>query len=274
MSFDNMYQHANQHFEFKIIDDMNQTQTRGIVLNLKMTDGRFKISVPQSIPSTLSGYRVDFWADENGNGVYDFDHALENTLQSTQLDHSWRVFLDDTAPRDEFTKVTHVDQSYLLAFRHHLGDFVDLNEFPDRGPVKPPLDIVFGGATINIKNIDKVPPGTMAQIRVATPTGHIVGLYRFRTFSLAPVPPATFSLASFFIPNCIDGGDVYVVDLYIDANGNNDGNGNGYDDPSAGPGNDLGWRTPLSPAGPGTAGLTVTFDATDTAGGNVNVGAP
>ncbi len=261
MSFDAMYQHANQHFEFKLVDGANRTATRGIVLNLKMTDGRFKISLPLTIPSDLTGYRVDFWADETGDGKYEFDHAWEKDGEFARLDHSWRVFLDAAAqPPDPFSKVTHVDQSYLLAFEHNLA-FVDLNELPDRGKQDPPSDTNINAA-IHIDGLGA--EGKMAQIRVADPVGHIVGLYRFRTSSLM----------DFIIPGCIEPGNVYTVDLYVDANGNNDANGNGYDDPSKGPGNDLGWRLPPTKAGDGTAGLSVTFNAADTAHGNVDVGPP
>ena len=259
MTFSDMYQHANQRFEFKIIDNTNFVKTRGIVLNLKMTDGHFKITVPLTIPSTLSGYRVDFWADENNNGNYDFDP----NAPYSQLDHSRRVFHDGTGPPDEFAKVTHVDNSYLLGFEHHI-DFVNLNVVPE-GTTPPVIRDTGLDAKIHIDNIDKIGDGKMAQIRVADPSGHIVGLYRFRTSS---------QLADFKIPGCIEQGNLYDVDLYIDANGNNDANGNGYDAPSAGPGNDLGWRQSHQQADKGTGGLSATFDAADAGSGNVDVGPP
>jgi hypothetical protein len=261
MSFDGMYQHANQHFEFVVVDSGNFVQTRGVADNLQMKDGRFKISAPLGVPRGATGYRLDFWADQNNNGKYDFDHAWEKD-EIGRLDHSWRIFLDPAAPQDPAAQVTIANDSYLVAFSHHFGDFVDLNEIPDGVlPRKPPKDTQVPAA-IHIANLGA--DRKMGQIRVADPSGHVVCLYRFKTMAQP----------TFLVPGCVEAGNVYDVDLYIDANGNNDANGNGYDDPSKGPGNDLGWRQRQQQAGDAATGLVVTFDAADVASGNVDVGAP
>jgi hypothetical protein len=123
-------------------------------------------------------------------------------------------------------------------------------------------------ATIHINGLSAPEKGgRMVQIRIADPStfGHVVGLYRF--FRLQGSTENDF-----VIPGCVQQGSFYDVDLYVDANDNNDTNGNGYDDPSKGPGNDLGWRLLHRPAL--DTGLQVTFDAADTATGNVDVGPP
>lgn len=264
MSFNGMYQHVNQLFEFVVVDDSNNVvQTRGIVHPLKWADGNFKISVPQAIPRRNGPYRVDFWADETGDGKYEYDHALDGTLNSSRNDHSWRISLDDKAPFDGYQRVTHTSGGYDVVF-HHFFEFVDLNQFPDpHVPPNPPNDTTVP-AVVHIDNLG-VPEtgGRMVQIRIADPStfGHVVGLYR-----------STTSTQDFFIPGCVEPGNYYDVDIYVDANDNNDTNGNGYDDPSKGPGNDLGWRLLHRPAD--DTGLHVIFNAADTANGNVDVGPP
>ena len=260
VDFTGMYQHVNQLFSFVVVDRNNFVQTRGLVLPLKMTDGRFKISIPQAIPHGDGLYRLDFWADETLNGKYDFDHAWEKD-HFAWLDHSWRISLDDQAPLVPFVTISRAtgSGSYGVEFSHHL-DFVDLNEFPDRQlPKNPPNDTGIP-AVIHIDNLG-AQAGKLAQIRVADPSGHVVGLFRFRTATQV----------DFFIAGCVEPGNYYDVDLYIDANDNNDATGKGYDDPSKGSG-DLGWRLQHQPAD--DTGLHVTFDAAATATGNVDVGPP
>jgi len=277
LSFDGMDQHDDQRFEFKVIDRKNFVQTRGIVYPLKMTvdpldvplGEQFKISVPLAVPKGETGYRVDFWADENNSGSYEFDHSWDYRLQ----DHSWRVLLDDAAPRDAFAKLTHEGDSHGIHFTHHL-DFVDLNEFPDPFPdphplPKNPSTDTMVDAVVHVDNLGT--EGKMVQIRVADLSGHVVGLYR-STSGRGERDAAAPSTQKFTIPGCIEPFGPYDVALYVDANGNNDMRGNGYDDPSKGPGNDLGWRL-LHQLAKGN-GLDVIFDAADTAKGNVDVGPP
>jgi hypothetical protein len=260
MSFNTMYEHVNQLFEFVVVDDSNNlVQTRGIVLPLKMTDGRFKISVPQAIPNRSGPYRIDFWADYTLDGKYNYDHANDQSA-STLNDHSWRVSLDDKAPFDPLQVVTHMNGRYGIDFTHH-REFIDLNEFPDKTlPKKPPIETGMPA----VVHIDNLAEGKMVQFRIADPStfGHVVGLFRFRSSTQV----------DFVIPGCVENGQFYDVDLYVDANGNNDANGNGYDDPSKGPGNDLGWRLLHQPAD--DTGLHVIFNGADTATGNVDVGPP
>ena len=157
--------------------------------------------------------------------------------------------------------VTHPGGSYDIDFTHHV-EFVDLNEFPDPSAFRRTRRTTRGAdAVVHIDNLGA--DGKMVQIRIADPSGHVVGLFRFRSSTQV----------DFMIPGCVETGNSYDVDLYVDANDNNDANGNGYDDPSKGPGNDLGWRLLHQPAGDAT-GLHVTFDAADTATGNVDVGPP
>lgn len=260
MRFDDMYQHVNQLLDFKIIDRNNFVHTHGKVLPLKMTDGRFIISVPNAVPVGETGYRVDFWADQNRNLVYNFDHAWEKGQSFALLDHSWRVFLDESAPPDPHAKVTLADGSFDINFSHHL-DFVDLWQFPDRQPPRSPPNDTGKDALVHIDNL-AVHNGKMAQIRVAELSGHVVGLFRFRGS-----PQLDWR-----IEGCVEPGNFYDVDLYLDANDNNDANGYGYDNPANGPGNDFGWRLRRQQAD--ETGLHVTFDATNASTGNVDVGAP
>jgi hypothetical protein len=266
MRFDGMDQHTGQLFDFKIIDKKNFVQMHGKVLPLRMTHGQFKLFVPRAIPDGATGYRLDFWANEvdfdpdhTGKiNVYEFDHDWPFPNQ----DHSWRVSLDDNVPSDSDATVTHANGSYDVAFSHYFT-FVDLNEFPDyQRPKNPPKDTT-ADAVVQIANLSAALEGKLAEVRVANTMGRVVGLFRFTTTS-APV--------EWRIEGCIERGNIYDVDLYIDANGNNDANGGGYDAPSKGPGNDLGWRLARQQAG--DTELRVTFDAADTAHGNVDVGEP
>lgn len=259
LSFVDMYGHVNQLLDFKIVDRNNFVHTHGKILPLQLTDGQFKVFVPKAIPSGETSYRLDFWADENMNLVYDFNHDWEKSQAFSMLDHSWRVFLDDKAPRDSFTSLVHRDDSWVVGWKHHL-DFVDLWEFPDRQlPRVAPNDTGID-AVVHIDNL-ATHAGKMGQIRVADPSGHVVCLFRFKSSAQA----------DWKIEGCIEPNNIYDVDLYIDANGNNDANGKGYDDPANGRGSDLGWRQRKT-ADP--TGLRVTFDAADVATGNVDVGAP
>jgi hypothetical protein len=248
ITFEQIYQHVGQPFDLKVIDGDNFVQTHVVIAPLRMTDGRFKISVPRAISRGKRGYRLDFWADENLNGSYDFDKSWEYPLK----DHSWRISLDDGAPL-----VTHSSGAYAVAFVHVI-DFVDINEYPE-GKKNPPKDTKTD-ARVRVVNLGGPLQGKMVQVRVADPSGHVVGIFRSSTQT------------DFVIKGCIEPNNVYDVDLYVDANGNNDENGNGYDDPSKGAGADLGWRLVHQQAL--ATGLDVTFDAADTATGNVDVGPP
>jgi hypothetical protein len=164
------------------------------------------------------------------------------------------VGLDVNQPASSFALVTRADGVCRVSFTHCPCNFTDLSK---NRPTPQAADAVI--AVSNVKPFTN----KMVQVRVAEPAGRVVGFFRTR---MPDMEPATFT-----IPGCVDALSPYDVDLYIDANDNNDWNGVGYDNPAENRG-DFGWRTQGTSRLQKDGGLRVTFDAAQSSTGHVDVG--
>ncbi len=96
-----MNPHLTQLFELRVVDQANGMEVgRTRVASIATVD--FSVSVPGL--AIGGSYDVDFYADLNGNGVYDAPGA----------DHAWRLVL------------TNVQGDTTLAFAHNTDNFVDI----------------------------------------------------------------------------------------------------------------------------------------------------
>ncbi|MCH7858808.1 MAG: T9SS type A sorting domain-containing protein [Candidatus Marinimicrobia bacterium] len=96
-----MTPHLGQLFELRVVD-----QSDGSEVGQVRVDSIDTLDFSVSVPGLAIGgsYNVDFYADLNGNGVYDAPGA----------DHAWRLVL------------TNVQGDTTLAFAHNTDNFVDI----------------------------------------------------------------------------------------------------------------------------------------------------
>jgi hypothetical protein len=214
--------HFQQLIEFRVIDNQNRIQCRGIIRPLDQA-GTVQISLnaPKAILPMNSPYRLDFYADVNDSGGYD---GIGNVL--TQ-DHAWRVMPLADYPTGELTHIANVVQ----VFFEHNTDFTDLDSWPNPGQHNPPQDT---GLAARVRfDAQSMAPwrGKLVQLRVAeASSGHVVGLYR------NPQIPSEDFVAD--LQGVLDPGVDYNLEIYVDANGNGV-----YDNPALPSANgDLGWR--------------------------------
>lgn len=241
--------HYQQLIEFRVIDDQNRIQCRGIIEPLNQA-GTISITLdaPKAILPMNTPYRLDFYADVNDSGGYD---GIGDVL--TQ-DHAWRISPLTDYPTGAFTHVANLVQ----VFFEHNTDFTDIDSWPNPGEHNPPQDtglaarVTFDAASMAAWQ------GKLVQLRIQEAnTGHVVGLYR------NPQIPSQDFVAN--IQGVLDPGVDYYLDIYVDANG--DGM---YQSPAQPSGNaDLGWRIPMK-AGTGTG----TGGAGGADGGGVDAAAP
>jgi hypothetical protein len=237
--------HLTQLFEWRVIDSNRNIVFLGRVNPLGTPD--VTITAPMAVPPGASGsFHLDFWADMEGLGHYD---KIGSVLTN---DHAWRI-----DPLQDYPEGTPHQNGVIQVTFVHNTDFTEINDYPSGTP-NPPIDTTLP-TTVTITNAGAL-MGKLVQVRIA-PTGtggQTIGLYR--------VPKVTDSTVTLLIPGVVEPMGIYDVLVYADANGNGV-----YDNPANGAGNDLGWSTSGTT---GTNGLNVTVDASNTAAGNVDVGAP
>lgn len=234
--------HTAQLFELQIIDAQNFIQCRGYIEPFGTVDSRLQL--PRAVPRDGGPYRLDFYADKNHSGNYDgIDPARADH------DHAWRV-----EPLADFPTDHPNDGIVQVEFIHNTS-FVELNEWPT-GTANPARTIG-QAAKIHLAGFQNH-AGKLVEVRLRdSRTGRTVGFYRWPNLPAQPN-------AEYVIPGVIDGGEEYDVDLYVDANGNQQ-----YEDPTK-PNGDLGFRSRVRS---GDTGLDVTVDAEE-AGAPVDVGPP
>ena len=75
--------HLGQLFEFRVVNEATSEEVGRVQLDsILVTD--YVVSVPGILPG--NNYRADFYADFNGNGIYDPPPA----------DHAWRILFSDS----------------------------------------------------------------------------------------------------------------------------------------------------------------------------------
>jgi hypothetical protein len=236
--------HFQQLIEFRLVDDQNRIQCRGIIRPLDQA-GTIQVSVnaPKAILLANRPYRLDFYADVNDSGGYD---GIGNVLTR---DHAWRIAPLADYPTGELTHVANVVQ----VFFEHNTDFTDIDSWPDPGQAAVPQDTGLAARVrFDAKSMSQW-QGKLLQLRVVeASTGHTVGLYR------NPQIPAEDFVAD--LQGVLDPGVDYYLDVYVDANG--DG---AYQSPAQpGASGDLGWRIALK-AGTGASDGGPPADAAPTA---------
>jgi hypothetical protein len=245
MTFANMRPHGGHLFEYRAVDANNFIQSRGVVK--AMASGDTTINVARAVPKVNGPYRLDFYADVNRSGGFD---GLGSVISN---DHAWRIEplansedgLKDTAP---------VDGLVQTAFLHNTS-FTNIDQYPSGTP-NPALDTTLP-AEVRIDGLAAF-VGKLVELRIADKSsGHVVCLFREESLGAASLDA--------IVPGCVDVETEYLIDVYVDANGDQK-----YDDPSVA-GGDLGFRIGATS---GSGGLRQSFDASDLAQGTVNVGAP
>jgi hypothetical protein len=243
LTFLAMKPHVGQMFEYRVIDSNNMVQSRGVVKPVGPTD--ITINVPLAVPKTNGPYRLDFYADVNASGGFD---GIGSVISN---DHAWRV---DPLADYPAGNVTHVDGLIQVNFVHNTS-FTDINQYPSGTP-NPAKDTGLSAA-IHVVGANEL-TGQMFQVRVAeATTQHVVALFR-----LPVIASVTFDA---IVPGCVDTGVDYIVEAYVDANGNGT-----YDNPATGAG-DYGWRVAATS---NNQGLSASVDISDLPSGKVDVGPP
>jgi hypothetical protein len=103
--------HVHELFEYRIVDNTNVIQSRGIIVPLGGPDATFQAAA--SVPKQNGPFHVDFYADHDGSGGYD------NPRPDVILDHSWRLPLTDSL-------LDATGTTYVLVFDHNTS-FTELN---------------------------------------------------------------------------------------------------------------------------------------------------
>ncbi len=123
MDFKNMNPHVGQLLELRVVDKADNSEVGRTMID-PVPGADFVLSVPGIMPG--HSYMVDFFADLNGNKVYD----------SPSADHAWRMELDDvmgdtTLTFTHNTNFTDIMWPYLLTmdFKNmnpHVGQLLEL----------------------------------------------------------------------------------------------------------------------------------------------------
>ena len=129
VNFTGMTPHVGQLLELRVIDDANGTEV-GRTRVEKIPSPNFNVSLPVLL-SDQSNYTMDFYADENSNGLFD----------NPPTDHTWEVkfnnnFHDTTINFAHNTNFTNINWNYLLTFNlmsmtPHLGEMIALRLVKD-----------------------------------------------------------------------------------------------------------------------------------------------
>lgn len=183
-----MTSHVNERFEYRVIDADNVIQSRGFIIPLGGPGASF--NVKSAVPKAKPPFRLDFYADHDLNGRYEFGLRPDGT----QLDHAWRLNLDDAVLDDTGT--------YVISFDHNTS-FSNL--------VSPVPPIEFGKPfTLHLKGMGSF-KGKRVQIRVAdAAVGRIVAMYR--------IPGIQKEEEDAVVPGMIESGVPYSIEVYVDDN--------------------------------------------------------
>jgi hypothetical protein len=184
-----MFSHVNEMFEYRIVDNDNTLQSRGIILPLGGPDAT--MFVPGAVPKQNGPFKLDFYADHDPthNMHYDRDQVAGTG------DHSWRIPLTD-ALFDENTG------TFVVSFDHNTSFNLLTDPVPPREIGSP--------ATIRLANMGAF-VGKRLEVRIADASSkRVVAFYRIP--SLAAADP------TITIPGMIEGGVTYTVEVYTDDN--------------------------------------------------------
>jgi hypothetical protein len=184
-----MTSHVNEMFEYRIVDNDNILQSRGIIQPLGGPDA--SLFAPNAIPKQNGPFKLDFYADHDPthNMHYDRDQVAGTG------DHSWRILLTDNLFDENTGK-------YVILFDHNTSFNLLTDPVPPREIGTP--------ATIRLSNMGAF-VGKRLEIRVADASSkRVVAFYR--------VPALASADPTIIIPGMIEGGVTYTVEVYTDDN--------------------------------------------------------
>jgi len=184
-----MTSHVNERFEYRVVDNSNVIQSRGLIIPLGGPAASF--FVQNAVPKQNGPFRLDFFADHDNSGGYD-------PRPDTFLDHAWRLQLEDQMLDDS--------GAYVVVFDHNTS-FTNLNT--------PRPATEFGKlATVHMKAMGPF-SNKRVEVRIAdASTDRVVAMYR--------VPVLTQPDFDVAVPGMIESGVTYSIEVYTD-----DGNGGG-----------------------------------------------
>lgn len=183
-----MTSHVNELFEYRVVDGSNVIQSRGFIFPLGGPDATFYVK--GAVPKQNGPFRLDFYSDHDNSGGY-FEPRPDSNL-----DHSWRLPLDDSI-RDE-------NGVFVVSFDHNTS-------FAWLDSPAPPTE--FGKPfVIHLRNMAPF-QGKRVEVRFGDASiERIVALYR--------VPVLSRPEMDLTVPGMIETGVTYDVEVYTD-----DGNG-------------------------------------------------
>jgi hypothetical protein len=229
--------HGDQLIEFRVVDDQNFIQCRGVIdpIDHPPVD-RVTLNLRNAIPAQNGPYRLDLYADVNGSGSYD------GVPGPVTADHAWRIAPLADFPADEFVHRANVVQ---VRYQHNT-QFTDIDQWPDgvAAPARSPsADARLRFAEGHMGEY----VGKLLEVRLvqAHAPFHTVGLYRSGS-----VPAGDFEAV---VKGVVETGDRYRIDVYVDANGNGL-----YDNPAEA-GADRGWRFERTAELAGEEALAIDF---------------
>ena len=178
VNFTGMIPHLGQMFSLRVVDSLTGMSVGDTMISALDT-ADFTIEL-EDVLMTSSSYYVDFYADFNGNGMYDAPPA----------DHAWRLM------------ASMVSGIARLSFTHNTT-FTDVMFPAAGGPFDLTVDFV--GMTPHLGNKFELRVVDMA-------TGYEVGETTIRS-----IPSANFQV---MLPMALQAGRSYNVDFYADLNKN------------------------------------------------------
>ncbi len=183
-----MTSHVAEKFEYRVIDADNVIQSRGFIIPLGGPGASFNVS--NAVPKAKPPFRLDFFADHDLNGKYEFSLRPDGT----PLDHAWRLNLDDAVLNDQGT--------YVISFDHNTSFSNLVNPVPPTEFGKP--------FTLHLKGMGSF-KGKRIQVRVAdSSVGRIVAMYR--------IPGIQKDEEDATVPGMIESGVPYSIEVYTDDN--------------------------------------------------------
>jgi hypothetical protein len=182
-----MTSHVKELFEFRVVDSQNVIQSRGRIVPLGGPSATFYVK--EAVPKQNGPFHFDFYADHDNSGGYDL-------RPDTQLDHSWRLSLDEKAD----PKLLDENGVYTIVFDHNTS-FTNLNT--------PSPATEFGkSALVHMRGMGAF-ANKRVEVRVSdASTKRGVAMYR--------VPVVTVPEYDAEIDGMTEGGVTYTVEVYTD----------------------------------------------------------
>jgi hypothetical protein len=176
-----MNSHVAEMFEFRLVDETNTIQARGVAFPLGGPDATFFLPKVVPVGKTV---RLDFFADHNGSKSYD-------STDKENKDHSWRLPVSvEGAGKD----------GVVINFKHDTF-FKFLNDGGE--PATPGRDGVVRFQNLGSKL------GRRLQVRISDATsGRLVALYRYPNLDKAE--------GTLTLPKMIEQGNPYAVEITLD----------------------------------------------------------